>query len=182
MNGTAKRAGLFFAAIGFAAVSVWLAFLLTGHARIEPSPRGTEPSPTPGTYESTKHLTGEELASALGLEPLSLPDGPITNTDPRLEDCQVTKENQDQAGSIVNTGSAVYCTVGIVSNEFEAWELGMRLAGRVPSELEQEAYRLDLQAQELYESGDVEAAEKLWHQVHRLRVQAAGGADELPSP
>jgi len=159
------------AIIAVAGVSITLLATQGGPLSVERAPQPRIEA-SPGTYESTKHLTGEELAAALRLEPLALPEGRITNSDPRLGPCQVTNESANQPGSIVDTGSTVYCTVGIVSSEFEAWELGIRLAGRIPSKLEEQTYLLDLRAMELYKAGDIERAKKLWHEVHELRARA----------
>lgn len=135
-----------------------LAVLSSAPGRAQEAPPPQEPSP----YERTKDLVGERLAEALGLRPLQVdPDAQLRPGEGVLAGCPPVSP-----GSIVEVAEGVvYCTAGITSDPFEAWDIAERLRGHVPTECERAAYRLELMADALYDAGDAEGAEVLWAQA-----------------
>ncbi|HLB61303.1 MAG TPA: hypothetical protein VJN50_00955 [Actinomycetota bacterium] len=130
------------------------------------------------TYEETLGLTGTELADALGLKPLPVPRGEwIKSDDPRLGDCA---RERDPSATVGGTGSAatmntehgIYCLAGVAENAYQAWDIGTRLAGHVPCELDKQAFLLSQEAEAVDDEGDHVRATELWSKAHDLRVEA----------
>lgn len=133
------------------------------------------PSPAPPgnrqyLYDQTKDLTGRELVDALGLKPAEADEsGLVVNCPP--------------PGYEKAAVGAGYCIpIGdVVSNDFEAWELSMRLSGRLPSDLVVRAHRLYEAGSALLDTGDptdrikgmelIEEARRLQEQARREQAQ-----------
>jgi hypothetical protein len=132
-----------------------------------------EDARAPATYEETRHLSGQALADALGLEPLDVPRGvPVREDDPRLGAC--AKGASEEPAGTASTGEAVYCLVGVVDDELQEWDVAMRLAGFAPPcELQVQAFKLSQEAERLAEAGDASAAKDLASEAHDLKVEAS---------
>ena len=131
-------------------------------------------SPSLAIHEETRNLTGEDLAQALGLEPLPIERGVVfSNEDPRLGQCRKGSDLSEGTAFLVDTPDGyLYCVAGIARNELEAFDLAWRLAGHMPCDLEIEAFLLDQRADDLEGSGAIEEAKSLWSEAHDLRSRA----------
>lgn len=103
-------------------------------------------------------MTGEEVGAALGLSP---------TTWPVPGGCKYYAEYVDGQG---------YCMDGVVHSDEEAWELGRRINGDPPSELDKKLFAKLHELEELSGSesaADIARNNELLHEVHEILVQKA---------
>lgn len=110
-----------------------------------------QPTNTPPTQ-----LTGEALADALGLElQPSMPSG-----------CR--------AYVVVRSPDVGYCLEGYVELGLETWEVGRRLAGIVPTDLERQIFLLGEELSRLSPPEDSDKIEELGQKLQILLDQLPG--------
>jgi hypothetical protein len=98
-------------------------------------------------------VTGAGLAEALGLE-----------LRPSFSaDCARYVE--------VEESGAGYCLDDVAMSSVEAWDVGQRLRGHLPSELDRRIFELGDQIAQEYEAGDSVTAEALIQQLDRLLAE-----------
>jgi hypothetical protein len=111
--------------------------------------QSTDPTPPPPRHE----LTGEALAEELGLELLS-------------------QQPPGCADYVVVEGPDVgYCLEGHVSPGLDSWEVGRRLAGIVPSDLDRQIFQLSYELAHLSLPAERERFEELSRQLTVLLEQ-----------
>lgn len=95
-------------------------------------------------------LTGADLADALGLElQPSFPEG-----------CYGYVEASESGDG--------YCLDAVEMSDLQGWDVGQRLRGHIPSELEWDIKELAIQINSALEAGDTVTAEQLSLQVEEL--------------
>jgi hypothetical protein len=98
-------------------------------------------------------LTGAALAEALGLE--RQPSFPAS--------CARYVE--------VKESGVGYCLEDIAMSNVEAWDVGQRLRGYIPSELDRRIFELQDQIAQAYDDGDTATAEALVPELERLLAE-----------
>lgn len=110
-------------------------------------------TPTPPPDPPADQLTGDALAASLGLQiQPSMPPG--------CEDYVVVRE-----------GGAGYCLQGHVEPGLESWDVGRRLAGIVPSDLDRQLFALVYEHSQLSQREDPERLVELEQQISELMEQ-----------
>jgi hypothetical protein len=75
----------------------------------------------------------------------------------------------------VEESGAGYCLDDVVTTDEQAWDIGQRLRGHIPTDLERDVFRLEVERSEASEAGDTDRVEELDQQLAVLwpQVQAA---------
>lgn len=98
-------------------------------------------------------LTGAALAEALGLE------------------LQPSFSGSCSRYVEVKESGVGYCLEDIAMSNVEAWEVGQRLRGYVPSDLDRRIFELRDQIAQAYDAGDIATTEALAQQLERLLAE-----------
>ena len=107
---------------------------------------------------------GKDLGTLLGLtpQPWPVPGG-----------CHYYAEYEDGMG---------YCLDGVVSSDVDAWELGQRINGYVPTDLERQIFQLNLQIEQLSGQGYTSDSPEMIALVDQLSLLQAEQEQASSSP
>lgn len=121
---------------------------------------GMRGGPAQTTEPIPGDLTGSALAQALGLELQSS----------WSSDCRHYVEIEEFGADIEKSGAG-YCLDAAVTSNFDAWDVGQRLRGHEPTELDRQIFELADQIAQASEAGDTARVEELSAQLEFLMEQ-----------
>lgn len=77
----------------------------------------------------------------------------------------------------VEESGAGYCLDAVTSDTVEAWDIGQRLRGHMPSDLERRVFELEVELAAASEAGDADRVEELAEELEQLWAELTAGDD-----